>query len=263
MFAKRSSTFAALALAGVAGGIVLAAPQTTRYKVETRSEQIIDLSAVGQGEQRNVIALVNFLTVTLNDTANGRTVHAVLDSMIKADTSPIPTQGALDSARGRAWHGVMDLDGKLSNVARVDSAGRGGQGGDLISNFFPRVKRGAKVGDNWTDTSETATSEDGQSITTRTVTNYRVTGTENRNGTRALKIETAFSLSQTGEVTNDGGTLGVDGTGTGTATYFVTDDGRYLGGNSTVNSDLQITTPQLPEPIPIKATNTANVTVIN
>lgn len=261
MFASRSSTFAALALAGLAGGIVFAAPQTTRYKIETRSEQIVDLSALGQGEQKNNIALVNYLTVTLNDTAGGKTVHAVMDSIIKADTNPIPAQGVLDSARGRTWHGLMDADGRLTSVKRMDSGPAGG--GDLLTNFFPRMKRGAKVGDDWTDTTETATTESGQSITTRTVTNYRVTGTETRGGTRALRIETAFSLSQTGEIENGGGSLGVDGTGTGTATYFVTEDGRYLGGSSTVNSDLQITTAQLPEPIPIKATNTATVSIIN
>jgi hypothetical protein len=261
MYALRSSTFAALALAGLAGGIVLAPPQTTHYKIETRSEQIVDLSAVGQGEQHNNIALVNFLTVTLSDTAGGRTVHAVLDSMLKADTNPLPAQSTLDSAKGRTWHGLMDADGRLSGVKRMDSTEGGG--GDLLTNFFPRVKRGAKVGDNWTDTSETATNEAGQSITTRTVTNYKVAGAENHNGTHALRIETAFSLSQTGEINNAGGSLGVDGTGTGTATYFVSDDGRYLGGNSTVNSDLQITTAQLPEPIPIKATNTATITIVN
>ncbi|MEP7325804.1 MAG: hypothetical protein ABI836_07645, partial [Gemmatimonadota bacterium] len=185
MSASRSSTFAALALAGLAGGIVLAAPQTTRYKIETRSEQIVDLSAVGQGEQKTNISLVNFLTVTLKDTAGGRTVHAVLDSMLKADTNPVPEQSTLDSAKGRTWHGLMDPDGRLSGVKRMDS---GPGGGDLLTNFFPRVKHGAKVGDNWTDTSETATKEAGQSITTRTITNYKVTGTENRGGTQALRI---------------------------------------------------------------------------
>jgi hypothetical protein len=261
MFASRSSTFAALALAGLAGGIILPAPQTTRYKIETRSEQIVDLSAVGQGEQRNDIALVNYFTVTLNDTAGGKTVHAVMDSIIKADTNPIPAQGVLDSARGRTWHGLIDADGRLSGVKRMDSGPAGG--GDLLTNFFPRVKRGAKVGDNWTDTSETTSTEAEQSITTHTVTNYRVTGTETHAGARALRIETAFSLSQTGEINSPGGSLGVDGTGTGTATYFVSEDGRYLGGTSTVSSDLQITTAQLPEPIPIKATNTATVSIIN
>jgi hypothetical protein len=181
--------------------------------------------------------------------------------MLKGDTNPLPAQTTLDSARGRTWHGLMDADGRLSGVKRMDSGAVGG--GDLLTNFFPRVRRGAKVGDNWTDTSETSTNEAGQSITTRTVTNYRVAGAENHNGTHALRIETAFSLSQTGEINNAGGSLGVDGTGTGTATYFVSDDGRYLGGNSTVNSDLQITTAQLPEPIPIKATNTATITIVN
>lgn len=260
MFASRS-TFAALALAGLAGGIALPAPQTTHYKIETRSEQVVDLSAVGQGEQRTNFSLVNYLTITLNDTTGGRTVHAILDSVIKGDTNPMPPQSTLDSARGRSWHALLDQDNKLSNVTRGDSAAVG-LGGDLISSFFPRVKRGAKVGDSWTDTTENASNAEGQSLTTRTVTNYRVTGQENRGGARALKIEAAYSLSQTGELNQGGGPMGVDGTGTGTATYYVSENGKYLGGTSTTNSDLQITAAQLPEPIPVKVTSTATVSII-
>ena len=146
-------------------------------------------------------------------------------------------------------------------MKRVDSTSSG-QVSDLLTNFFPRVRPGAKVGDQWTDTTEATSDQEGQSLTTRTVTNYSVTGTETRNGARALKIESAFSLAQTGEINQGGQSLSVDGSGTGTALYYVTQDGRYLGGTSTTNAELQITAAAIPAPIPVQVKNTVTVTTL-
>jgi hypothetical protein len=256
----RPVLYAALSFSFIAGWVA-DAPRTTRYRIETRVEQVIDLTGVGQAEQRNNLEMVNFLTVTLNDTAGGQTVHAVLDSIVKPPANPLPDQASLDSARGRAWHAILSADGKISDVKRVDSTSSG-QVSDLLTNFFPRVKPGAKVGDQWTDTTETASNQEGQSLTTRTVTNYSVTGTETRNGARALKIETAFSLSQTGVIEQPGQTLEVDGTGTGTSVVYVTQDGRYLGGTSTTSAELQITSASIPAPIPVQVKNTVTVTTL-
>ena len=237
------------------------APRTARYRVETKVEQVIDLSPVGQPEQRVEMTLANFLTITFNDTAGGQTIHAVLDSIVKLSEGPLPVEDSLLKARGRTWHALLSTDGKVSDLKRVDSTSSG-QVGDLITNFFPRVRPGAKVGDQWTDTTETASDEEGQSITTRTVTNYSVTGTETRNGARALKVESAYSLAQTGEINQAGQSLSVDGSGTGTAIYYVTQDGRYLGGTSTTTAELQITAPGIPAPIPVQAKNTVTVTTL-
>jgi hypothetical protein len=256
----RPILLAAVSLSFIAGWAA-EAPRTTKYKIESKVEQVIDLSVVGQAEQRNDLELVNYLTITLNDTTGGQTVHAVLDSMTKPAANPVPDQAMMDSAKGRTWHALLGSDGRISGVKRVDSTS-GGQVSDLISNFFPHTRPGAKVGDTWTDTSETTSSQEGQTLTTRTVTNYSVTGTETRNGARALKLETAFSLSQTGEIVQQGQSLSVDGTGTGTATYFVTQDGRYLGGNSTTSAELQITAASIPAPIPVQVKNTVTVSIL-
>jgi hypothetical protein len=242
-------------------GWVLDGPRTTRYRIETTVEQVIDLTAVGQSEQRNNLQLVNFLTITFNDTVGGQSLHAVLDSIVKSPDTPQPSQESLDSARGRAWHAHLAPDGKVTNITRVDSTSQG-QVSDLLTNFFPRVRPGAKVGDQWTDTTETTSNEDGQSLTTRTVTNYSVTGTETRDGARALKIDAAFSLAQTGEINQAGQALTVDGTGTGTSTYYVTQDGRYLGGTSTTNAELQITAAAIPAPIPVQLKNVTTVGIL-
>ena len=256
----RPILLAAVTFSFVAGWAAQA-PRTTKYRIESKVEQVIDLSPVGQAEQRNNLEMVNFLTVTLNDTAGGQTVHAVLDSVTKPAANPVPDQATLDSAKGRTWHALLSPDGKVTGVKRVDSTSAG-QVSDLITNFFPRTKPGAKVGDTWTDTSETTSAQEGQKLTTRTVTNYSVTGTETRNGARALKIESAFSLSQTGEIEQGGQALSVEGTGTGTATSFVTQDGRYLGGTSTTSAELQITAASIPAPIPVQIKNTVTVSIL-
>jgi hypothetical protein len=260
MFA-RPVVLSALSLI-VAGGIISAPPQTTKYRVDTKSEQVVDLSGLGQGEQRTNFGLVNYLTITLNDTTGGRTVHAVVDSIIKTDSTPVTTQAGLDSARGRAFHAFLSPEGKISNVHQMDSAGAGGQITALLNNFFPRFKRGAKVGDQWVDTTENTNDQAGQSLTTKTITNFSVTGNEDHNGQRALKIESAFSLAQTGQLNQGGQTLMVDGTGKGTATYWVTADGVYLGSNATQTSNLSITSDQLPAPIPVTAKNTVAISII-
>ncbi|MEO8200022.1 MAG: hypothetical protein ABI679_05810 [Gemmatimonadota bacterium] len=256
----RPVVLAAISLALIGGSSP--APRTTRYKVQTTSEQVVNLSAVGQGEQRTSFGLVNYFTITLDDTVGGRTVHAVLDSVIKADTSALTTQAVLDSARGRAWHALLTPENKISNVKQLDSAEAGGQASMLLNNFFPRVKRGAKVGDQWVDTTEFTNEQSGQTITTKTVTNYSVTGQEAHEGQQALKVEAAFSMAQTGVLNQGGGTMSIDGTGKGTATYWVTADGTYLGSNSTAMSDLQVTADQLPEPIPVHANNSVVVSII-
>ena len=256
----RPILFAAISAAFVTGWVV-DVPRTTRYRIETQVEQVIDLSAVGQAEQRNNLTLANFLTITFDDTVGGQTIHAVLDSIVKLSDGPVPEQDSLDKARGRTWHALLAADGKVSDVKRVDSSSSG-QVSDLLTNFFPRVRPGAKVGDQWTDTTESTSSEEGQSLTTRTVTNYSVTGTETRNGARALKVESAFSLAQTGEINQGGQSLSVDGSGTGTGTYFVTQDGRYLGGTSTTSAELQITAAAIPAPIPVQVKNTVTVTTL-
>lgn len=231
--------------------------------METKAEQVVNLSALGQGEQRTNFGLINYLTISLDDTVGGQTVHAVIDSIIKADTSAFTTQAALDSARGRAWHALLTPEGRISNIKRADSAAAaGGQMTALLNNFFPRVKRGAKVGDQWVDTTENTNEQEGQTITTKTITNFSVTGRETRDGQPALKVETAFSMAQSGVLNQGGGTLSIDGTGKGTATYWVTPEGKYLGSNSTETSDLQVTADQLPEPIPIHANNTVVISII-
>ena len=78
MFATLLATATLMTTAG-------AAPQadttTTRYRVDTRTESVADLSGLGAGEQRQTLGMSSFLTVQLTDTAGGQSFRVVVDSM--------------------------------------------------------------------------------------------------------------------------------------------------------------------------------------
>jgi hypothetical protein len=66
------------------------APSTTKYRIETKLEQIIDLSAMGQGSQTTAFDQHAIISVTLTDTAGGQVMHVVIDSL--ASTAPVPPE---------------------------------------------------------------------------------------------------------------------------------------------------------------------------
>lgn len=256
---------AALLVAGVtafaAPGL---APVTTRYKVTDTNHQVVDLSAFSQPEQVTHIVTSTWVTVVTNDSAGGRTVRLTIDST-KADSvaAPQPLDPAiLDSLRGAAATAWLDASGKVQNLTPVGP--KGGQAGNILRVLYPRMTARAKVGDRWTDTTETTGGGDGllSSATTRRITNWAVSGEETVGRVKARKVEAAFSQSVAGEVTSPQGTMAIDGTGTGTATYLVGPDGRQVGATTTLSLQVAVTIPQAPEPIPVNGTISSVITPI-
>src|SRR5690606_16028651 len=85
---RRPAALLLLPLAlGAAAAVQPPAASTARYKVEMLATSAVDLSSMGQGEQRNEFALTAFVSVTLTDSADGRVMHAVLDS---SSVTPLP-----------------------------------------------------------------------------------------------------------------------------------------------------------------------------
>lgn len=128
----------------------------------------------------------------------------------------------------------------------------------IISALTPRVKVGTKVGEAWTDTTDVTNDIPSGSMTIRTVTNFKATGTETRGGVKALKVDATSSSALTGQ--QAGATI--EGTGTSNATYYMGPDGRLVESNATSSSTLALTTPQLPDPIPLTIKGTFSVTMI-
>ncbi|HEX5387799.1 MAG TPA: hypothetical protein VFW66_13935 [Gemmatimonadales bacterium] len=232
-----------------------AAPVAAHYRIDQTVEQIVDASALGGGEERQRFSVSTFLALTLTDSAGGRTVHAVVDSMRGDSTTPVP-RTVLDSARGVALHGFVTRSGKLVGVQPLTPTPLAAQLTAVVRQLFPPVRQGIKVGDGWADTTESSNAAGGGTVTIRRVTRYRATGAESHGGMRAVKIETAFTASVTGTQQMGEGTANVEGSGTGKETYYIAPDGHYLDGNSTQISRLTISGAFAPKPLPVQLTET-------
>ncbi len=257
---------ASRSLLALFGGLVLfgssrSAPATSHYRVDTSVEQVIDLSPVGQPEQRNSMKSSYFMTLVQEDTTGGKAITITIDSITFDSTTPPPPQAreTLDSAWGASWHGLLTPDGKTTGLTAVGDSGAPDQLQQMVANFLPRVKNGAKSGDTWTDTTDHTFQDENSSLAVRTITNFSVAGRETVQGTQALKVLTAASQAYTGELQ---GGITMSGTGQGTATYYVASDGRYLGGEASGSADLQLSSPQFPQNIPMKTTTSSTVTLL-
>ncbi|HJS47633.1 MAG TPA: hypothetical protein VJ773_06585 [Gemmatimonadales bacterium] len=240
---RRAAALLLLPLAlATAASVQPPAATTGRYKVETIATSVVDLSAVGQGEQRNEFTITGFVTITLTDSADGRVMHAVLDSSSVAPPAPGTPPGALEGQKGAMYHAFINRSGKTENFAVMgDSAAP--QGGavmvQLLRDFFPNVKPGFKPGDSWTDSTETRDAPDTGTITTISrVTSYSVGAEAPWAGSRGHQVATTSSFTMSAQSDTPGGPTSVEGSGTGQATWYVTVAGAFLGGTSATSADL-------------------------
>ncbi len=245
-----------------AAGLASMAPPTTSYRIEQRVESTIDLSAFGQGEQQQNQAFVWFTTISYQDSAGGTIVHAVLDSaQLDMGMAPVPP-GLADSARGATFHGFLDAAGRMVSVTSSKKDLLSGQFEGFLKTFHPRLKAGSRPGDRWTDTTDVNTSTPQADTKSQTITNFHFAGMEDQAGVSARKISTTFSSAMTGKMQTPGGPADMDGKATGTGTYFIGTDGRYLGGTMTSAGDATISGAFAPAAIPIRNTTTVSVTIL-
>jgi hypothetical protein len=236
------------------------APVTSRFRVDQSLTQDIDATAAGKGKQTISFSTSSFLTVTLNDTAGGKSVRIVVDSMRGDSTTPIPA-AVFDSARGAEFHAFLSTAGKLSDLVAVNVSPGAARVQGFLTDFFPWVKVGAKPGEEWADTSTKATTDGVDSVVVQRVTSYRVVGKETHGARKALRVASQYTSTIHGtQPTDTGPPARIQGTGTGTGTYFVSTDGAYLGGEWQLRSALTISGSFSSEPLPITITQTTKVT---
>jgi hypothetical protein len=131
-----------------------------------------------------------------------------------------------------------------------------------LKTFHPRVKAGAKAGERWVDTSDVDTKTVQMSTKTRTISNYTMGGPDTMDGVAGTKVEATFTSSQSGTMETPAGAADLAGTSTGTATFLVGKNGRYLGGTSSSTGDATISGSFAPAAIPVKTTSTTTVSII-
>jgi hypothetical protein len=237
------------------------APVTTKYRVDQTLTQEVDATAEGQGKQTLKFTANTFVTVILNDSAGGRTMRVVLDSLRGDSAMPIPA-AVLDSARGGEFRAFLTKAGKPSPLTPTGTSTAAAQVQGLLADFFPWVRPGFKVGDAWTDTTVNTTGAGSDTVTVRRVTSYKAAANEARGRDRAVRITTEHTSSVAGIQPTPQGPATIAGSGGGGGSYYVSADGRYLGGEWQVNSSFTLSGAFAKQPLPVTVTQTTKVTAL-
>jgi hypothetical protein len=236
-------------------------PSTTKYRIDQSLTQEVDATAAGGARQRITFNTSSFITVSLADSAGGKVMRVVIDSLRGDSAVPIPA-AVLDSAKGAEFRGFLERSGKPSGLEPVNPSSPARQIQGLVSDFFPWIKAGLKLGDSWTDTTAKTNTTGSDSVTVRRVSSYKAAGSETWNAKQALRITEDFISSVMGTQPTPNGPARIEGTGTGKGSYYVGTDGRYLGGDWQQQSSLSISGSFAPKPLPVVIVQKTKVTAL-
>jgi hypothetical protein len=226
------------------------APSVTKYRIDQSLTQELDASAAGGSRQKLAFKTSSFVTVTLSDSAGGKIIRVLVDSVRGDSDSPIPP-AVLDSAKGAEFRGFVERSGKPTGFEPTRKVAAATQIQGLLSDFFPWTRPGLKVGDSWVDTTAKTNGTGPDSVTVRRISAYKAASSETRASRKAVRVNQEFTSSVGGTQPTPNGPAKIEGTGKGTGIYFVASDGRYLGGSWQQQSSLQISGSFAKEPLPI------------
>jgi hypothetical protein len=246
----RSAYLTAIPAAGLAFTAVLLGPSTTKYRIDQTLSQEMDATAAGGAKQTISFSTTSFVTVTLADSAGGKVMRVVVDSIRGDSATPIPP-AVLDSARGSEFHGFVQRSGKPGGLEPVSGASAAAQIQGLLSDFYPWTRAGLKVGDRWSDTTAKTNGTGSDSVTVRRVSAYQAAAGETRDARKAVRVTQDFTSFVAGTQPTPNGPARIEGTGTGTGAYYVGTDGRYLGGTWQQQSSLTISGSFASQPLPV------------
>jgi hypothetical protein len=258
----RTLTFAAVA----AGAFLFplgdaAAPTTLKYKIVQRMEQTIDATAMGQGEQKIAMGYSAYLTIVVDDSASGRTVRGVVDSLVPDSDAEPTVMAALSRTRGASATAFVGPDGKIASYTeKADSAGTGATAlRALLTSIFPPVKLDAQAGETWTDTTTATDTVNGMPTTRKSVVTYKAEQGAAVGGAGTLKLDVSGTYNVGGA--NDQGIV-FEGAGTQSGTFQRTARGVLVDGTFNDNANMTISIPQAPEPIPMSTVSAVTITLL-
>jgi hypothetical protein len=237
------------------------APTTTKYRIDQSLSQEVDATPAGGPKQKIAFTTSSFITVSLADSAGGKVMRVVVDSLRGDSAVPIPA-AVLDSARGAEFRGFLAKSGKPSGLQPVRANPAAVQIQGLLSDFFPWIKAGLKVGDSWSDTTAKTDATGSDSVTVRRVSAYKAAASETWNSRKAVRITEDFTSSVAGTQPTPNGPARIEGTGSGKGSYYVSPEGRYLGGDWEQQSSLAVTGSFAKQPLPITIVQKTKVTAL-
>lgn len=238
-------------------------PSALRYVMH----QIIHVDQqLPTGPQKLDYGLQIFFGATVTGPADtaGYPTTITVDSMVPDSGTNAPMGINLSAGKGLSFGGRLSRTGEFRTQTISDSAAAQSLSPVLgtFKNFFPRLPAsGVTLGATWTDTT-TENDRAAGSVTVVSVNRAHAAAWDQRNNTRALRIEinSEFTIKGSGE--QAGQQYDVAGTGLHTGTDFLAADGRYLGGEARDSTSMTITLPVQTMTIPRTQVSKTTVTVL-
>lgn len=248
---------AGLLVLATMAGVSPNASAPMRFKIDVKTVQEIDLTAMGQGKMPSDVSASAWITVTMSDTTGGQLALVVIDSMTLTPTGMaaqnLPPDAAA-GAKGAQFH-LYIVDGKIKGPMKPSIEGNMAVGmvQQGISMLFPGAKSGLKAGDTWTDTNKVDTSTEGSTQNGSIVTLWKVASLEGD----AYNLEGVVSGTMNAE--QGGGQVNISSKQTGTTTVTTSVKGPASKALVSSKMDATIITPQVPDPISMIGTTMVSI----
>lgn len=238
-------------------------PSALRYVLH----QVIHIEQEFQGMRQPLdFGLRAFFAVTITGPADsiGYPTTITIDSITPDSGTSAPMGINLAAAKALSFVGRLTPRGDFRNQTASDSVAAQSLSPVVGSfkNFFPRLPPGgAMLGAAWTDTS-TENDRAAGTVTVTSINRAHAAAWEDRNGTRALRVEVSSDFTIKGSGQQAGQPFEVAGSGVRSGIDFVTVDGRYTGGESHDSTSMAITLPIQAMTIPRTQVSRTTVTVL-
>lgn len=232
-----------------------AAPQ--RYRLEVKTKIVQDLTAMGQGQQTQEYSNVGYVTLTAKDSGDGQAVTVVFDSLQMGAGAPL-TPEQVKGVAGATWHGYRGANGRVADLVLVGDNQVAQSVEGLLTQLFPPLRKGASIGQSWTDTTD---AEALLGVTARTVTNL-VTSNETVAGAKVVKLAGASASAISGTIQSPQGQVAIEGTGTGTIAWLIGPDGGLISCTGSSAQNMTVSIAVAPEPIPVAIEVQSTTTLI-
>ena len=237
-------------------------PSALRYVMH----QVIHIDQqLPTGPQQLDYGLQVFIAATVTGPADtaGYPTTITVDSMVPDSGTQLPGSINLSAAKALSFRGRLSQKGEFRTQTISDSAAAQSLSPVLgaFKNFFPRLPVGGiTLGAAWTDTTTENDRAAGSTVTS--VNRVHAAAWDQRNNSRALRIETNSDFTIKGSGEQMGQQYEVAGTGLHTGTDFLAADGRYLGGEARDSTSMTITLPVQSMTIPRTQVAKTTVTVL-
>src|SRR2546426_8329794 len=238
-------------------------PSALRYVMHT----VIHIDQEFQGMRQPLdFGLRAFFAVTITGPADssGYPTTITIDSIVADSGTTAPMGINLGAAKALSFVGRLTPKGAFRNQTASDSTAAQSLAPVVGSfkNFFPRLPpNGLTLGATWTD-SVTENDRAAGSVTVKSINRSHAVAWEDRNGTRAMRLDVNSDFTVKGSGQQTGQPFEVAGTGVRSGTDFVAADGRYLGGESRDSTAMTITLPIQAMTIPRTQVSKTTVTVL-